>query len=35
LIRSSAIWTVRAGKLARVEVYADKGEALEAAGLRD
>jgi ketosteroid isomerase-like protein len=29
------VWTVRAGKLARLEVYEDEGTALEAAGLRE
>ena len=27
------VWTIRDGKLARMEMYADPGEALEAAGL--
>ena len=31
----AAIWTVREGKLARYDGYADRSEALEAAGLRE
>ncbi len=33
--RFAFAWTVRAGRLARLEVYADRAEALEAAGLRE
>jgi ketosteroid isomerase-like protein len=33
--RAWHVWTVRAGKLWRLRVYALKAEALEAAGLRD
>jgi ketosteroid isomerase-like protein len=29
------VWTVRAGELARVEVYEDERAALEAAGVRE
>jgi ketosteroid isomerase-like protein len=29
------VWTVRAGRLARVEVYASERDALEAAGRRE
>jgi ketosteroid isomerase-like protein len=29
------VWTVRAGKVTRVEVYSHKAEALRAAGVRD
>jgi ketosteroid isomerase-like protein len=29
------LWTVRDGKIARFEVYADRGEALKAAGLEE
>jgi len=29
------VWTVRAGKLARVEIYGNEREALEAVGLRE
>ena len=33
--RFAFVWTVRDGKLARLEVYTDRAEALEAAGLRE
>jgi ketosteroid isomerase-like protein len=33
--RFAFVWTVRDGKLARIEVYADRRDALEAAGLRE
>jgi len=33
--RFAHVWTVRGGKLARIEVYTDRREALEAAGPRD
>jgi ketosteroid isomerase-like protein len=30
---SASVWTVREGKIARVEFYIDRAEALKAAGL--
>jgi uncharacterized protein len=33
--RFAFVWTVRDGKLARIEVYADRRDALEAAGLSE
>jgi ketosteroid isomerase-like protein len=32
-VRAAAVWTVREGKVARAEFYADRAEALEAVGL--
>jgi SnoaL-like domain len=33
--RAAAVWTVRDGKVARAEFYADRSQALEAAGLTE
>ena len=33
--RPAAVWSLRAGKIARVRFYLDRGEAIEAAGLRE
>ena len=32
-IRAGAVWTVRDGRIARVEFYSDRSEAIQAAGL--
>ena len=34
-VTGAAVWTVRDGKITRVEFYADRAEALEAAGLSE
>jgi ketosteroid isomerase-like protein len=34
-MRFAQVWTFRDGLIARMEMYADRNEALEAAGLRD
>jgi ketosteroid isomerase-like protein len=34
-MRIAQVWTFRDGLATRMEMYADRGEALEAAGLRE
>jgi ketosteroid isomerase-like protein len=34
-LKGSAVWTIRDGKVARAEFFAERGKALEAVGLRE
>jgi ketosteroid isomerase-like protein len=34
-LRGASVWTLREGRIARIEFYADRGQALEAAGLSE
>jgi ketosteroid isomerase-like protein len=34
-MRFAQVWTFRDGRIARLEMYADRDDALEAAGLRE